>query len=71
MNPSDRDDPEVKALLQYISATPLLLSLLYDIDLLPEQCDVPSEEWKKCLLIAMHFRQFETKLSETTPAKLT
>lgn len=40
------------ALLRYINRTPELLSLLYDLDLLPEQLKRDSFEWRQMLILA-------------------
>jgi len=47
--------------LQYISRTPELLSLLYDLNLLPEQIKRGSIEWHNMLLIANWCRGVERK----------
>jgi hypothetical protein len=49
--------PEVVALLKYICDTPELLSLLYDIGMLPEQLRVGSEGWRKMILITAAWRE--------------
>jgi len=41
----------VKALLRYINRTPELLSLLYDLDLLPEQLKRDSVQWMQMLIL--------------------
>jgi hypothetical protein len=43
---------DVKQLLRYICDTPELLSLLYDINMLPEQSEPGSIDWIKTLTIA-------------------
>lgn len=42
----------VRALLRYINRTPELLSLLYDLDLLPEQLKRDSFQWRQMLILA-------------------
>ena len=42
---------EVRQLKLYLNETPELLSLLYDIDLLPEQLEDGSREWFHMILI--------------------
>lgn len=49
----------VRELLCYISDTPALLSLLYDIDMLPEQLEKSTKSWGDMLIIAAHFRAHE------------
>ncbi len=44
-----------RELLNYINDTPRLLSLLYDIDLLPEQT-LNSKYWIKTLIIAEQWK---------------
>lgn len=39
-------------LCRYISATPWLLSVLYDMNLLPEQLETGTRAWAQMLLIA-------------------
>jgi hypothetical protein len=47
-----------KDVLAYINNTPLLLSLLYDLDLLPEQHpDYESPAWDKIFTITNHWRE--------------
>jgi len=41
----------VMALLRYINRTPELLSLLYDLDLLPEQLKRDSFQWRQMLML--------------------
>jgi hypothetical protein len=41
----------VRALLRYINRTPELLSLLYDLDLLPEQLKRDSFQWRQMLIL--------------------
>ena len=41
-----------RALLRYINRTPELLSLLYDLDLLPEQLKRDSFQWWQMLILA-------------------
>lgn len=48
-------------LLGYINDTPALLSLLYDIDLMPEQCKEGSKEEHKMALIAAAWFKQEVK----------
>lgn len=49
----------VRELLRYISDTPALLSLLYDIDMLPEQLTEFTKPWGDMLIISEHFRAHE------------
>lgn len=44
--------PNVKELLRYINRTPELLSLLYDLDLLPEQLERDSFQWQQMLILS-------------------
>src|SRR5690348_5734758 len=44
--------------LKFVNETPALLSLLYDLDLMPEQCpDHKSREWEQIFIIANHWRE--------------
>jgi hypothetical protein len=43
-------------LINYLNETPRLLSLLYDIDLMPEQTMDSSKYWKKTLVIIEHWK---------------
>ncbi len=47
-----RIEPVVQQLLQYVNNTPALLSLLYDLDLMPEQLERGSRDWVRMLMIA-------------------
>jgi len=50
-------------LLAYISVTPALMSLLYDIDLLPEQAR-GTRYWDRMLTIAAHWREYSAGEAE-------
>lgn len=55
-------------LLQYINATPALLSLLYDLDLMPEQLAVGSKDWMRMLQLAQWYRHtIATSASQASP----
>lgn len=43
-------------LLKYINETPEMLSLLYDLDLMPEQLDRESHDWFRMLILASWHR---------------
>jgi len=45
-----------KEILKFINSSPTLLSLLYDLNLLPEQLEDYSEAWAKMMLVAVHFK---------------
>ena len=51
-------------LLSYINDTPRLMSLLYDINLLPEQT-MDSRHWRKTLIIAEQWRANNETLNIT------
>lgn len=57
----------LQALKAYINATPELLSLLYDMDLLPEQCKEGTEAWCNMIILAGWHRNKFAKPSPTTP----
>lgn len=46
----------IKDLMRYICDTPELLSLLYDLDLLPEQLEEGSKDYGRMLLITDAWR---------------
>ena len=54
------------ALLEYINHTPTLLSLLYDIDLMPEQLidHQDSPEWQQMAIIVNYWRERELQYAE-------
>ena len=52
-----------RELLAYISATPELLSLLYDMDLMPEQLEFPSREGNIMIMLA---KWHQLKFAEQT-----
>ena len=47
---------KIAGLLQYINSTPEMLSLLYDLDLMPEQVDRESHDWYRMLTLATWHR---------------
>ena len=49
---TDTVDPFVRQLMQYINDTPPLLSLLYDMDFMPEQLEQGSHNWVRMLMLA-------------------
>lgn len=51
-----------KALLAYINDTPELLSLLYDLNLMPEQVEIPSGDCNRMILLT---RWHQLKSEET------
>lgn len=53
----------VRELLRYINATPELLSLLYDLDLMPEHLKETSWQWRQMLMLAEWHR---ARFSKTT-----
>jgi len=50
------NDPYIKALLRYITDTPELLSLLYDIEWMPEQLEEGTADWCRMLIISEAWR---------------
>lgn len=56
MNSTVRED-----ILKYISATTELTSLLYDLDLLPEQHDVGTHDDARMLILANWYRNKHDK----------
>ena len=55
-----------RELLKYINNTPALLSLLYDIDLMPEQFinNQDSPEWQQMVIIVNYWRERELQYAE-------
>lgn len=49
-------------ILKYISSNAKLISLLYDIDLIPEQLKKDSKNWFRMLMIGEYFREQSNKL---------
>ncbi len=47
-----------------INKSLVLQSLLYDLDLLPEQLDNPSHDWDRMLTICIHFQQSLNRSAE-------
>lgn len=56
VQPQLEDERQMEAeILGYISKTPEMLSMLYDLDLLPEQLKRGSKDWRRmCVLAAWH-----------------
>lgn len=54
----------LKALHGYINGTPQLLSLLYDMDLMPEQLERRTLDYKRMIILAEWFRAKEQKWVE-------
>lgn len=63
--------PELKAraqeLIAFINNTPVVLSLLYDLNLLPEQLEERTKQWFDMLNIAAHFKTFQEQMEKTPP----
>lgn len=45
-------DVQVSTVITYINSTPELVSLLYDLDMLPEQLEEGSKDWKRMFILA-------------------
>jgi len=52
----------IAELLTYINTDQRLLSLLYDMDLMPEQVKRDSKDWKRMLFVANHHRRLTDSL---------
>ena len=51
-------------ILRYINATPQLLSLLYDMDLIPEQLEQGSKDFNRMMVLAVwHRHELAPKVS--------
>lgn len=55
-----------RMVLVYINSTPELLSLLYDLDLMPEQLDRNSKDWHR-MMILTGFHQSIREMYDTVP----
>ena len=53
-----------RELHKYINATPELLSLLYDLDLMPEQLEVGSKDYNRMLVLAQWHECFRRKAND-------
>lgn len=70
MKPTTAQTPEANmenddSILAYINSSADLLSLLYDLDLMPEQLgklEQGNENWDCVATIAIHWREFELRL---------
>ena len=51
----------LKSVTEFINRTPECLSMLYDLDLMPEQCS-NNRELSDMITIVDHFKQFEERL---------
>lgn len=56
--------PDNRVLLKYINDTPELLSLLYDVNLMPEQCKIGSREEYEMATIALAWLKQEKECNE-------
>lgn len=58
MTPSsnNNDLSQEKSILDYISNTPVLLSLLYDMEMMPEQLKRGSLDWYRMLILAERWK---------------
>ena len=56
----------IRDILDFINKDSETLSLLYDLDLMPEQLEEKSSDWYKMLIIADFIKKGKEKLSETT-----
>ena len=46
-----------RSLIKYANETPELLSLLYDMDLLPEQCGEMTHDWARMMILIEAWKQ--------------
>ena len=57
-----------RACCSYINKTPRLLSLFYDLDLLPEQCTIGTRDWMRMIDVVLHDRRTYRRLERTVAA---
>lgn len=58
------NDEVLTRLLKHINDSPALLSALYDLDLLPEQLESDSRDWRRMIYIAQSHRLGELRFDE-------
>ena len=61
MTPFSVVEKVLKSVSEFINKTPECVSLLYDLDLMPEQC-TNNRELSDMITIVDHFKQFEERL---------
>lgn len=57
-----------KKLLKFVNEELVVQSLLYDMDLLPEQIRKDSKSWPEMLNIVQHFKAAKNKWTENSKA---
>ena len=55
-------EPVGSEMRRYINRTPALISLLYDIDLLPEQVEEGTLDWRRMMILAAWWQQLNSAL---------
>jgi hypothetical protein len=65
----DRMNPVVREALDYANKTPELLSLLYDMDLMPEQVEEKTQDWTRMLILIERWR-WKSGLTNTPPESI-
>jgi hypothetical protein len=58
---------QVKEMIAYANDHGIILSLLYDLDLMPEQVDEGTPQWADMLNIISHFRTAIDDASKPSP----
>ena len=57
--------PQVKELLRYINTQPILIGLLYDLDLMPEQVMDNPPDYRRMMILSLWYRSTQTKPAAT------
>lgn len=62
-------EKEIRTLLKYLNDTPALLSVLYDIDMLPEQLEPNTVEWLRLMILISAWKDREDDMKTPTNLK--
>lgn len=62
-------NPKYAEILKFVNNDPDTLSLLYDLDFMPEQLEEDSKSWIKMLIIAHHMRSIKRESIKSTVDK--
>ena len=64
---ANRDKDQHKLALSLVHSIPELASLLYDMNLLPEQIQRGSKKYDQMIVVALHFKHIQDRLSTSPP----